>query len=306
MTFPSSGREQSDLSLAGDEPTLPVSLDTAAGPPAATSPAPGEAPLRLVVKGFSMIELRLLDAVVKLSQRRRPRLEIVADSAVATADVVLIDGRESAARRWACAQSFDGRTVIWIDADNAPAGHMHARRPVQWPSLPMMLARALEQSPPAAPAAAGPHTISGAIIEPLAASPSPQVLIVDDSLAVRAYLRSQLEGRGLVVADAAGAEAGIAAAIAASPPFRCILMDVLMPGIDGYEACRPIKAQLPGSRAPAVLMLTSKSSPFDRIRGKMAGCDAYLTKPVDPGQLHDAIARQLDTAAARHRPKAAA
>jgi twitching motility two-component system response regulator PilG len=281
-------------------------LDVVAEAPTAPPPAPADAPLRLVVKGFSAIELRLLDAVVKLSQRRQPRLEIVADVAASTADVVMIDGRDPAARRWAGAQSFAGRTVIWIDAENAPPGHVRARRPVQWPSLPMMLARALEQSPPLALAAGAPRTGRGAIVEPLAASPTPQVLIVDDSLAVRAYLRSQLEGRGLVVADAASAEAGIAAALAASPPFRCILMDVLMPGIDGYEACRRIKAQLPGSRAPAVLMLTSRSSPFDRIRAKMAGCDAYLTKPVDPGQLHDAIARQLDTAAARHRPKAAA
>ena len=288
-----------------DELTLPVPLDSAAGPTTAPSPAPVEAPLRLVVKGFSMVELRLLDAVVKLSQRRRPRLEIVTDLATSAPDVVIIDGRDPVARRWASGQSFAGSTVIWIDAVNVPLGHARASRPVQWASLPMMLARALEQSPPAS-AAATAHTGSSAIVEPPTADPTHQVLIVDDSLAVRAYLRSQLEARGLVVADAASAEAGIAAAVAASPPFRCILMDVLMPGIDGYEACRRIKAQLPGNRTPAVLMLTSRTSPFDRIRGKMAGCDAYLTKPVDPGQLHDAIARQLDAATARHRPRAAA
>jgi len=53
-------------------------------------------------------------------------------------------------------------------------------------------------------------------------------------------------------------------------------------------------------------MLTSKSSPFDRIRGKMAGCDAYLTKPVDPKQLGEVLAQQLkasqDRATSSHSP----
>ena len=71
-------------------------------------------------------------------------------------------------------------------------------------------------------------------------------------------------------------------------------MDVLMPGIDGFEACRRIKAKR--AKLP-VVMLTSKSSPFDRVRGKMAGCDTYLTKPVDPAQLREVLARHVPLAA---------
>ncbi|HSI55395.1 MAG TPA: response regulator, partial [Ramlibacter sp.] len=94
------------------------------------------------------------------------------------------------------------------------------------------------------------------------------------------------------VVEADSAEDGIAAAT--TQPFACVLMDVLMPGIDGFEACRRIKAKR--AKLP-VIMLTSKSSPFDRVRGKMAGCDTYLTKPVDPAQLHEVVERHLGASA---------
>jgi twitching motility two-component system response regulator PilG len=69
-------------------------------------------------------------------------------------------------------------------------------------------------------------------------------------------------------------------------------MDVLMPGADGYEGCRQVKAHCRGDHAVPVVMLTSKTSPFDRIRGKMAGCDAYLAKPVSVPDL-DVVLAQL-------------
>jgi twitching motility two-component system response regulator PilG len=166
------------------------------------------------------------------------------------------------------------KIVIWVDASSAQGGTAVAR-PIQWPTLPMLLARAMEKIPEQAAAVD-------------IASKFGPVLVVDDSVAVRAQLRSQLEQRGLGVTEAASAEVGIKAAAASS--YCIILMDVIMPGIDGYEACRLIKAQ---SKKQVVIMLTSRTSPFDRIRGKMAGCDAYLTKPVDPGQLHEVISRYI-------------
>jgi twitching motility two-component system response regulator PilG len=70
-------------------------------------------------------------------------------------------------------------------------------------------------------------------------------------------------------------------------------MDVVMPGVDGYEGCREIK-RLQRRQVLPVVMLTSKSSPFDRIRGRMAGCDAYLAKPVDDEELKHVLARVLN------------
>jgi twitching motility two-component system response regulator PilG len=165
--------------------------------------------------------------------------------------------------------------VIWVDAADKQ-GAMVVARPIQWPVLPMILARALESNSVKSTGRVG------------AASKGSSVLVVDDSIAVRGQLRSLLEQRGLIVAEVESAEAAIK--VAADTSYACILMDVLMPGMDGYEACRLIKAKTSSNKAN-IVMLTSRTSPFDRIRGKMAGCDAYLTKPVNPDQLYEVISR---------------
>jgi two-component system cell cycle response regulator len=256
--------------------------------PLSIDAAPAEAPLMLLVKGFNPMEHKLLNGTVMLSRRRHPRIELVSDECAQEADAIMIDTADPHARVWAEGQGWlKYKTVIWVDAHAhaVPHGHTQIKRPVQWPALPMLLARALENGP-------GKLTDS-----PCAAPPTPlassatglPVLVVDDSLAVRAYLRSLLEPRGFVLAEADSAETGLEAA--ASTRYACILMDVLMPGMDGYEACRRIKARTRTGEGPPIVMLTSKSSPFDRIRGKMAGCDAYLTKPVNPNDLYEVVLR---------------
>lgn len=76
-------------------------------------------------------------------------------------------------------------------------------------------------------------------------------------------------------------------------------MDVMMPGMNGYEACRRSKARSRTGEAPAVVMLTSKTSPFDRIRGKMAGCDAYLSKPINSNKLQTVLSDYAAAASSR-------
>jgi twitching motility two-component system response regulator PilG len=259
-------------------------------PPA---PAPGKpAPsLKLVVKGLKQIERQLLEGLVKVSQRRTPRLEILESKQATDADVIVVDTRDPAAMDWARRHPWlESRAVIWIDGTEAPAGHTLLRRPVQWPILPMVLARALESGPGTASAAAAPSAHQPVPL-PVPPSRTQQILVVDDSLAVRAHLRSLLEPRGYMVTDADSVE--VALQSVSQRAYDCVLMDVLMPGVDGYEGCRQIKSRLRGVNAVPVVMLTSKGSPFDRIRGKMAGCDAYLTKPVDADHLGEVLVQQL-------------
>ncbi|MEJ6023925.1 response regulator transcription factor [Ramlibacter sp. PS4R-6] len=245
----------------------------------ATAEAAHNPVVKLLVKGFNPMERRLLDGTVKLSERRAPRIELVADADATDADVVLIDAQETSALQWAAAQPWlAGKPAIWAGAKAVRPQHTLVERHLKWPILPVLLYRAIEHAqlaPRATPAPA-----------PAAASRS--VLVIDDSLAVRNHLQSLLERAGATVTTAASAEEGIA--LTATQPFACVLMDVLMPGIDGFEACRRIKAKR--AHLP-VVMLTSKSSPFDRVRGKMAGCDTYLTKPVDPVQLRETVGRHL-------------
>ena len=271
-----------------NQPPHPTALPgTLAHPaPAGTAPVDGNAVLRILVKGFNAMEHRLLEGAVKLSQRRPPRIDLVADAQGLQADVVMIDAMDPAAVRWAAVQPWLAhKAVIWAGAKTAAAGHVVIDRHVKWPILPVLLYRALEHKPRAATAAANAGTTERHECR--------RVLVVDDSLAVRAHLRSLLERHGVEVVEADTAERGIAAASAGNIAF--VLMDVLMPGIDGFEACRRIKARVRTGTPLPVVMLTSKSSPFDRVRGKMAGCDTYLTKPVDPAQLQELVARHVGT-----------
>jgi CheY-like chemotaxis protein len=274
-----------------------------------SAPAPGvfapRAPvkaapsLKLVVKGLKPIERQLLEGLVKVSQRRTPRLEILSSTQATDADVIVVDARDPAAVAWAKRHPWiESRAVIWIDGTEAPAGHTLLRRPVQWPILPMVLARALESAPGTAAAAPAAPSVSPVRSQPSHPKRAPQILVVDDSLAVRAHMRSLLEPRGFIVTDADSVE--VALQTVTQRAFDCVLMDVLMPEVDGYEGCRQMKSRLRGANAVPIVMLTSKGSPFDRIRGKMAGCDAYLTKPVDPEHLNEVLAQQL-SAMPQHR-----
>ncbi len=253
-------------------------------PAVAASPA-----LKLIVCGFSSGERSLLSGVVKLSQRRTPRLELLDGTSVAEADVLLVDARDAQALLWAQQEpELRSKAVLWVDGGPNLSGHTQLRRPVQWSILPMLLARALEHGPT-------PDLAAQPVPVPVASPDAPpdmaQVLVVDDSLAGRTYLRALLEARGLHVSEADSVAA--AHDSVAQTAFACVFMDVLMPGTDGYEGCKQLKARQRGAAPLAVVMLTSRSSPFDRIRGKLAGCDAYITKPVDAHQLDQALTRLL-------------
>jgi twitching motility two-component system response regulator PilG len=67
-----------------------------------------------------------------------------------------------------------------------------------------------------------------------------------------------------------------------------VFLDVMLPGADGYQICKTIKKNRQKHTVP-VIMLTSKASPFDRVKGSLSGCDAYLTKPVEFRKLIEVL-----------------
>jgi two-component system response regulator MprA len=107
-----------------------------------------------------------------------------------------------------------------------------------------------------------------------------RVLIIDDDRALRDALRRALTLAGYDVSTAGDAEQGLAG-IAADHP-DAVLLDIGLPGVDGLEACRRLRAG--GDRTP-VLMLTARDAIEDRIDGLDAGADDYLVKPFDTGEL---------------------
>ena len=74
--------------------------------------------------------------------------------------------------------------------------------------------------------------------------------------------------------------------------YDIVFLDVVLPGMDGYKICRTIKRDKRTKGTP-VIMLTGKSSPFDRVKGKLAGCDTYLTKPVDHATFQQVVRQYL-------------
>lgn len=111
---------------------------------------------------------------------------------------------------------------------------------------------------------------------------STSVLMIEDDSRLAAMVRDYLGQSGFEVTLAATAEAGLAALDGAPPAL--VILDLMLPDMDGLEVCRRIKhsgAAVP----PAVLMLTAKGDPMDRIVGLEIGADDYLPKPFEPREL---------------------
>lgn len=117
-----------------------------------------------------------------------------------------------------------------------------------------------------------------------------RVLVVDDSPTVRQQLSIAFERMGMLCE--AVSSAALALERLASVHFDLALVDVIMPEMDGYKLTREIKRNRRHRQLP-VIILTSKSSPFDLARGALAGCDTYLTKPVPLKALEAAVVKQL-------------
>ena len=103
-----------------------------------------------------------------------------------------------------------------------------------------------------------------------------KVLIVDDSNTIRRSAEMFLKHAGCEVILAEDGFSALTQVIDSAPDM--IFIDVMMPRLDGYQTCTLIKNNTRFKSIP-IIMLSSKDSLFDQARGRMAGCDEYLTKP---------------------------
>jgi twitching motility two-component system response regulator PilH len=122
--------------------------------------------------------------------------------------------------------------------------------------------------------------------------PVRKILVVDDSPTDRQFMLETLARKGYQVVTAENGEDAIAKAKSELPDL--ILMDVVMPGLNGYQATRQITRDDATKHIP-VIMCTSKSADTDKIWGMRQGANDYLIKPIDAGQLLAKIA-QLNAA----------
>lgn len=110
-----------------------------------------------------------------------------------------------------------------------------------------------------------------------------KILIIDDDPVIQLILQKTLQGQGYTVFTANSGETGLDLVAQVQPAL--IICDWLMPGIDGLEVCRHIKAN-PGPSTPFFILLTSRSDVKDRVRGLDTGADDFLAKPIEVGELH--------------------
>ncbi|MGB7682529.1 MAG: HD domain-containing phosphohydrolase [Candidatus Acidiferrales bacterium] len=110
----------------------------------------------------------------------------------------------------------------------------------------------------------------------------PKILLVDDELAPRSGLEILLRREGFEVRSAGDGETALRFCAEFLPDL--VLLDIVMPGLDGFEVCRRIKAA-PETRLTPVVLITGLSATSDRIQGINAGADDFLSKPIDFNEL---------------------
>jgi two-component system, cell cycle response regulator len=257
----------------------------------------------LEMLGFTDAEKNLLSSTFRLTGRR-PFAYGEAENAAERTDIYLVNadnphglaelkvrspnvhapavfiGRRGTVAEWPVVEKPIHWMRLFEQLDNQMASALHERSQRQaagWDGRTRR--RAADRNLPPAPVAETRTNES--------------VLVVDDSATVRAFMRNKLAPFRF---DVDFAETGeMAIDMAQAKNYTCIFLDILMPGMDGYQVCKRIKSS-PATKGVAVVMLSSKSSAFDKFRGSWAGCDAYLGKPVPEDELLATIARFLPSA----------
>jgi twitching motility two-component system response regulator PilH len=117
-----------------------------------------------------------------------------------------------------------------------------------------------------------------------------KVLVVEDSPPQREMIAGLLRDSGMDVMTAVDGEEGLAAARAQMP--NLVVLDIVMPRMNGYEVCRQLK-QDPATQKIPIVMCSSKGEEFDRYWGIKNGADAYIAKPFQPQELVGTIKQLL-------------
>lgn len=249
--------------------------------------------------GFSGLERRVLKSIFKLVIARDITYSLVDPGERITADIALVDADDSDAleawRRQCESQTGLMPAVMVMKAVPSNEEQVSSSRALTI-SRPLTMKKvlgALEQVTKSqseeqrdAPSDASSNKTGAPVVSRFSA------LVVDDSLPVRTFMESKLGALNVAVDIDFAASGEQAIALTRERRYDIIFLDVILPGIDGYRVCKSIKAES-NSRSTPVIMLTSKKSPFDRVKGSMAGCDAYLTKPPDEKRLDAIISKYL-------------
>jgi len=120
------------------------------------------------------------------------------------------------------------------------------------------------------------------------------ILVVEDEEAIREFVITNLKRAGYNVFEAGSGEEALKIYDDNGGRFSVVLLDILLPGIDGFAVCRKLREK---SKTVGIIMLTARTQELDKVGGLMLGADDYVTKPFSPSELVariDALYRRLD------------
>ncbi|MCQ2461383.1 MAG: response regulator transcription factor [Clostridia bacterium] len=109
-----------------------------------------------------------------------------------------------------------------------------------------------------------------------------KILVAEDESAIREFIVINLKRGGYTVTEAGNGLEAIQAYDAANGDFDVVLLDIMMPEMDGFEVCKRLREK---SSSLGIIMLTAKTEEMDKVTGLLVGADDYVTKPFSPAEL---------------------
>jgi twitching motility two-component system response regulator PilG len=165
-------------------------------------------------------------------------------------------------------------------------------KPLKWDLLVQSILTALQQKAPKPTPRwkVGYKVEALPLINPLQRLARSKALVIDDSATIRYYIGVKLSSFNIDIDHADSAEAAFD--MVNKEDYLCIFLDVMMPGMDGYEACKYLRKEM--KVVIPIIMVTSRDSPFDKMRGQTAGATEYLVKPIDDTSFNTTMDRVLE------------
>jgi two-component system, cell cycle response regulator len=228
--------------------------------------------------GVPETELAVLTRMFGLAKVRPLHYALAPRTSLEFANIYLVDGADALGlAEWRALYAERPLPTVFIGDQEIVADWPSIKRPMLLPRVMGALDQVAKQE---AMRQMGERQAESST--PATAAAKARVLVVDDSKPAREFMIGELGKMNVQPEECdTGEEA---------------LLRLL--SIDGYEVCKLIKGRR-GRKPTRVVMLTSRDGTFDKIRGKLSGCDAYLTKPVDNAKLHALVLQYLSEAANR-------
>jgi CheY-like chemotaxis protein len=241
----------------------------------------------VAIIGFPMIQAKRMGMVLAEKIKKRADFTYQGEWIDVPCDAVVIDTAsvDAKAELLRLHKQWPGAVAIWI-SDSGTAGDSSFKidRANLYIKLRPMLEQAMEESAISGGQLPDNKLVPEAKFGRVAGGIS--ALVIDDSATVRQQITGALQRLGFAAEEASGGE--LALTKAKLKAYDLFLVDIEMPGMDGYTFIKRLH-EFPGRARVPVLILSSRSSAFDEVRGALAGSDSYLSKPINLKDLYSAI-----------------